>query len=98
MMHSGDMIVSEASSCIRKTWWWIDLSVSGIGKYTFLLHDDRGASEDETATPTETGAMSTISVRIDGSLVRHMLDPESEREVDGATAMFTRISSNDGAM
>jgi len=92
------MIVSDASSWMRKTWWWIEPSARGIGRYPFLLHDDRGASDEETATPIVIGAMSTISVRMDGSLVRQMLDPESEREVDGAIAKLTRILSKEGAM
>ena len=97
-MHSGEMMVSDASSWMRKTWLWTEPSARGIGRYPFLRHDDRGASDEETATPTVIGVMSTISVRIDGSLVRQMLDPESEREVDGAIVKFTCILSKDGAM
>ena len=78
---------------MRKACLWMDPSASGIRRYPFWWQDDRVVSEAETATPMETGVISTMSVRILGSLVRQMLDPESNSDVDGAIVRLTRISS-----
>ena len=75
----------------------MDLSASGIGRYPLWQHDDHSVSEEDRATPIDTGAMSTMSASILGSCVRQMLDPKSASEVDEVIAKLTRISSKYGA-
>ena len=93
MIHSGETMVSDALSWMRKACLWMDPSASGIGRYPFWWQDDRVVSKAETATPMDTGAISTMLVRILGSLVRQILDPDSDSDVNGAIVRLTRISS-----
>ena len=71
-------------------------SANGIERYPLWRHDDRVASNEETATPIDTGAISTMSVSMQGSFVRQMFDPESDSEVDKAIVRLTRMSAKEG--
>ena len=72
-------------------------SANGIGRYPLRLHEDRGASDEETATPIDTGAILTMLVSMLGSFVRHMFEPESDSDVDKAIVRLTLMSAKEGA-